>query len=115
MAARDPVQPEGPAPGRASARADDGAGPAGSATGLRLYRRGSEMFPRADGGAGPRSDRLDGHGYAAGGALGPAAASLRLFQAEFRAGYQPADRSDPRGSGHVARLDDRAQAEPARS
>ena len=48
------------------------------------------------------------------GAVGPAALALRLFQAEFRPGHQPADRSDPRGAGDVAGVDDRAAAEPAR-
>ena len=43
-----------------------------------------------------------------------AEAALRLLQAELRPGHQPADRSDPRGAGDVAGLDDRAAAEPAR-
>ena len=37
-------------------------------------------------------------------------AALQLFQAELRPGHQPADRSDPRGAGDVAGLDDRAAA-----
>ena len=41
-------------------------------------------------------------------------AALRLFQAELRAGHQPADRSDPRGDGDEPRLDDRAAPQPAR-
>jgi hypothetical protein len=36
------------------------------------------------------------------------------FKQNFRAGHQPADRSDPRGAGHEPRLDHRAAAEPVR-
>ncbi len=43
-----------------------------------------------------------------------AQAALQLLQAELRAGHQPADRSDPRGAGDVAGLDDRPAAQPAR-
>ena len=42
-----------------------------------------------------------------------AEAALQLLQAELRPGHQPADRSDPRGTGDVAGLDDRAAAESA--
>ena len=41
-------------------------------------------------------------------------AAVHLFQAELRAGDQPADRSDPRGTGHEPGLDHRAAAEPVR-
>ncbi len=41
-----------------------------------------------------------------------AQAAVQLFQAEFRAGHQPADRPDPRGIGDVPGVDDRAAAEP---
>ena len=61
-----------------------------------------------------RSDRLDGHRHADRRALEQAQAALQLLQAELRPGHQPADRSDPRGAGDVAGLDDRAAAEPAR-
>ena len=43
-----------------------------------------------------------------------AQAALQLFQAELRPGHQPADRSDPRGTGDVAGVDDRAAPQPAR-
>ena len=43
-----------------------------------------------------------------------AQAALQLFQAELRPGHQSADRSDPRGTGDGAGLDDRAAAQPAR-
>src|SRR3546814_16441233 len=36
-----------------------------------------------------------------------------LFQTEFRAGHQSADRSDPRGTGDVAGVDDRPAPAPA--
>ena len=37
---------------------------------------------------------------------------IQLLQAELRAGHQPADRPDPRRTGDVADLDDRAAAQP---
>ena len=46
---------------------------------------------------------------------GKVEAALHLFQAELRAGHQPADRPDPRGTGDEPRLVHRAAAEPARS
>ena len=60
-------------------------------------------------------DRLDGHRHAARGAVGPAAAALRLLQAAVRAGHQPAARRDPRGAHHVDGLDHRARGQPARA
>ena len=45
---------------------------------------------------GRRAGRLDGHRYAAGMPVGQAAAAVQLFQADFRAGHQSRDRSDPR-------------------
>ncbi len=42
-------------------------------------------------------------------------AALHLFQAELRAGDQPADRPDPRGAGDEPGLVHRTAAEPARS
>ena len=80
-----------------------------SPAGLRLHPGGHQV-PRADGDGGRGSDRLDGHRHPDRGALGPAAAALRLFQAELRAGHQPADRSDPRGTGDEPAVDDRARA-----
>ena len=60
-----------------------------------------------------RSGRLDGHRHADRRALEEAQAALQLLQAELRPGHQPADRSDPRGAGDVAGVDDRAAAQPA--
>ena len=61
--------------------------------------------PRADGPARRRADRIDGHRYAAGGAVGQAAAALRLLQAALRAGHQPAARRDPGRADHVDGVD----------
>ena len=52
---------------------------------------------------------------AAGGAVGQAAAAVRLLQAAVRAGHQPAARRDPRGADHVDGLDHRPGGQPARS
>ena len=49
-----------------------------------------------------RADRLDGHRHPDRGALGPAAAAVRLLRAAVRAGHQPAAGRDPRGAGDVA-------------
>ena len=68
----------------------------------------------ADGDHRPGSGRLDGHRHADLGALRQVEAALHLFQAELRAGDQPADRLDPRGAGDVARVLHRAAAEPVR-
>ena len=61
---------------------------------------------------GEEADRLDGHRHGAGGAVGPAAAALRLLQAAVRAGHQPAARRDPRGAGDV---DGRRRSAPKRN
>ena len=61
-----------------------------------------------------RSGRLDGKRHADLGAVRKAEAAVHLFQAEFRPGDQPADRSDPRGTGDESGLDHRAAAEPVR-
>ena len=58
---------------------------------------------------GEEADRLDGHRHVARGAVGSAAAALRLLQAGVRAGDQPAARRDPRGAGDVDGVDDRAR------
>ena len=52
------------------------------------------MTPMATTGRG--SGRLDGHRHADLGAVGQVEAALHLFQAELRAGHEPADRPDPR-------------------
>ena len=60
-----------------------------------------------------RSDRLDGHRHADRRAVRQAEAAVQLLQAELRPGHQPADRSDPRGTGDVAGLHDRPAPQPA--
>ena len=77
------------------------------AAGVRLHAGGPADAARADGPRRRGADRLDGHRHVAGGAVGPAAAALRLFQAAVRAGHQPAARRDSRGAGDVDGLDDR--------
>ena len=82
--------------------------------GLRLHAGGHQVHHDADGRQRRGADRLDGQRFAAGGAVGQEQDALPLFQAALRAGDQPADRSDPRGTGDLAGLVHRAQAEPAR-
>ena len=60
------------------------------------------------------SHRLDGQRHADLGAVRQAEAAVHLFQAELRAGHEPADRSDPRRARDEPRLDHRAAAEPVR-
>ena len=57
-----------------------------------------------------RGDRIDGHRHGAGGAVGQAAAALRLLHAAVRAGHQPAARRDSRGAGDVDGIDDRSRS-----
>ncbi len=64
---------------------------------------------------GHRADRLDGHRHAARGALGEAAAALRLLQAALRAGDEPAGRRHPRGDHHGGGDGGRAGGEPPRA
>ena len=104
---RAPTPPQ-PAPSQRPDR------PARSPAGLRLHAGRHPVLPRADGARRRRSDRLDGHRHADRRALRQAEAALQLLQAELRPGHQPADRPDPRGTGDVAGVDDRAAAEPAR-
>ena len=84
-----------------------------AAAGVRLHAGGSALPDRADGRGRRGADRLDGHRHVAGGALGQAAAALRVLQAAVRAGDEPAARRDPRGAGHRHGLDDRAGAQSA--
>ena len=62
-----------------------------------------------------RADRLDGHRHPDRGALGPAAAAVRLLQPAVRAGHQPAAGRDPRGAGHLAARHHRPRGQPARA
>ena len=79
------------------------------------YTPGRHQHPDdADGLDRRRSQRLDGQRHADLGAVGQAEAAVHLLQAEFRAGHQPADRPDPRGTGDEPGLDHRAAAEPVR-
>ena len=75
---------------------------------------GPEAPDAADGRHRPGSGRLDGHRHADLGALRQAEAALHLFQAELRAGDEPADRPDPRGARHEPRVVHRAAAEHPR-
>ena len=89
--------------------------PARPSAGVRLHAGGSVASDGANGGDRSGGGRLNGHGYADLGAVLGRKAALHLFQAEFRAGDQSADRSDPRGAGHEPRLLHRAATKPARS
>ena len=84
------------------------------AAGVRLFAGRHHHPDDADGGHRRGSRGLDGQRHADLGAVGPAEAALHLLQAELRAGHQPADRSDPRGTRDEPRLDHRAAAEPVR-
>jgi hypothetical protein len=88
---------------------------AGEAAGVRLHPGRRQDPDDADGDAGRGSRRLDGHRHADFGAVGQGQTTVHLFQAELRAGHQPADRSDPRGTGDEPGVDHRAAAEPVRS
>ena len=96
-------------------RADLQSRAARSPAGLRLHARRPEDSDDPDGDDRRGSDWLHGQRHADLGAVRQAEASVHLLQAELRAGDQPADRSDPRGTGHEPRLDHRAAAEPVRS
>ena len=98
-------------PGTANERADLEPLAARSPAGLRLYAGRPEIPDDADGDDRRGSRRLDGQRHADFGAVGQAEAAVHLFQAELRAGYQSADRSDPRGIGDEPRFDHRAAAE----
>ena len=82
---------------------------------LRLHPGRLAHPDGADGEPGRGGRRLHGQRRADLGAVRQAQAALHLFQAELRPGDQPADRSDPRGTGHEPGLDHRAPAEPVRS
>ena len=60
--------------------------------GVRLHPRRAAHGAGPDGRERPGAGRLDGDRHAAGGALQPAAAAVRLLQAAVRPGDQPADR-----------------------
>ena len=102
-------------PTACGSRADLQPGAARSPAGLRLHPGRSENPDDADGDDRRRSGRLHGQRHADLGAVGAAEAAVHLFQAELRPGHQPADRSDPRGTGDEPGLDHRAAAEPVRS
>ena len=112
VAAAAPGRCRGPAERfRRAPRSPDGAAPA---AGLRLHAGGSAPPADADGAQRRGADRLDGHRYSAGRALGSAAPALRLLQAALRAGDQPAARRHSRGAGHLDGLDHRPGGQPAR-
>src|ERR687891_993827 len=72
--------------------------PLGPAAGLWVYAGEPQVPDGADGAHGAGGGRLDGHGYAALGAVVEAKTAAHLFQAELRAGDEPAARFDPRGT-----------------
>ena len=86
-----------------------------SAADVRLQPGRHQHPDDADGVDRRRGQRLDGQRHADLGAVGQAEAAVHLFQAEFRAGHQSADRPDPRRAGDEPRLHHRAAAEPVRS
>ena len=92
----------------------DGAA-ARSPAGLRLHPGRPEDPHGADGPDRPGSRGLHGQRRADLGAVRPPEDARHLFQAELRAGDQPADRPDPRGTGHVAGVLHRPAPQPARS
>ena len=69
----------------------------------------------ADGAHRRRADRLDGRRHAAGRAVQPAAAPLRLLLPAVRAGHEPAAGCDQGRARHLAGVVDRAGAQPLRS
>jgi glutamate synthase (NADPH) large chain len=81
-----------------------------SPAGLRLHAGRPQAPDGADGVTGQEaSARWARHADL--GAVRQVEAALHLFQAELRAGHQPADRSDPRGAGDEPRVVHRAAAE----
>ena len=64
----------------------------------------------ADGAERRGAGRLDGQRLAARGAVEQEQDALPLLQAALRAGHQPADRPDPRGTGDLARVLHRARS-----
>ncbi len=81
---------------------------------VRLHAGRPEIPDVADGHHRRGSGRLDGQRHADLGAVGQAEAAVHLFQAELRAGDQPADRPDPRRAGDEPGLHHRAAAESVR-
>ena len=71
------------------------------AAAVRLHRGGAAVVLAPDGPHRRRAGRLDGHRYAAGRALGPAAADLRLLHPAVRPGDQPAAGRDQGGARHL--------------
>ena len=94
------------APGRAARPQRDPAAARGQAghpaAGVRLHRGGAAGGAGAHGPHRRRAARLDGHRHAAGRAVRPAAAAVRLLHPAVRAGHQPAAGRDPGGAGHLA-------------
>ncbi len=88
--------------------------PARSAAGLRLHAGEPQVPDDADGRAGRGSHRLDGQRHADLGAVVQVEAAAHLLQAELRAGDEPADRLDPRGTRHEPRVVHRPAAQHPR-
>ena len=96
-------------PGFRAGHADRSAWPP-SATRWKPCRSCCSPGQRADGSAG-----FDGQRRGAGGDVRKAAHALRLLQAAFRPGHQPADRLDPRRSHHGVELLHRPGRQSARA
>ena len=85
-----------------------------SPAGLRLHQGRHQASDVAHGHDRSGSHWLDGHGYADFGDVVQVEAALYLFQAELRAGHQPADRPDPRRAGDEPRVVHRPAPEHSR-
>ncbi len=103
VAARRPGPPgRPPRPPPDSGRPDPGR-PADAAADAWVHRGGTAGHRGPDGAGRGGAHRVDGHGHPAGGALGPAAAGVRLLHPAVCPGDQPAARRDQGGTGHLAR------------
>jgi len=112
LAGREPDRAAGPVPAVARRPIAPG-GPGRPAAGIRLHARGPGYDHRAHGPRRPGAGGLDGHGHAAGRALGSAQAAVQLLQAVVCPGDQPARRPAARRAGDVADDVYRQAAEPA--
>ena len=86
-----------------------------SPTGFRLHPGRHQVPDDADGHDRRGSGRLHGQRHADFGAVRPAEAAVHLFQAELRAGDQPADRPDPRRAGDEPGVHHRTATQSVRS
>ncbi len=85
-----------------------------SAAGVRLLAGEPQTADVADGGHRPGGRRLDGHRHTRIRVVPEVEAAAHVFQAELRAGDEPADRPDPRGARHEPRVVHRPATQPPR-